>query len=604
MDTTPRRSTRLQAALQEGRSGFSPLLESASAAKSAPKQCGACLLDVDTASKEGEFVAVLDSCNPTHFFHVRCISTWAEQENTCPLCKNRFSRVGVYGINGDLRRIITAEEKDQNSEGEASAEFEDHVCSICKRPGGDDALLLCDGRNGRCRGAAHFYCVGLPGVPEGDWFCAECQEFPLSEFVQDAVEDKQEPLGANLKKEAGPERKSSAAKRSPSQSPANRKPTPTPKKSRPSTEQEAAGQDQSARSSSSKRPLPLDAKSTVGSSRSGRSSSTPDPAVPRWIYRRGACLFVDLGGRRIKDSAAATVAKFLQSVLEKVNAVSTGSTALDLCLLLAGNRLSRGGLEAFLNVAKETGHHVSCLDVERNRLDPEAMQWLAEWLTRQRRGPPQKILLSHNRGIGDEAAKDFLQLLGRSQSGREIPLWIEARFVGIKDIDALLDAVSVDINLCMALDSDACGPGCCASQSASEPGPHLHLPGILEQHSNSELIPIAQDNSTAETWKRSLSESRASEGDRARHSAKGSAREPEEPGDSQASQASQVEAELLESLEQERAQRKAWANSLGRSVVAELPTQDLPAPAPSYGLWDLVRAEQRKKRRSVGHVGS
>ncbi|CAE7555737.1 unnamed protein product [Symbiodinium sp. CCMP2456] len=601
MDTTPRRSTRLQAALQEGRSGFSPLLESASAASSAPKQCGACLLDVDTASKEGEFVAVLDSCNPTHFFHVRCISTWAEQENTCPLCKNRFYRIGVYDTNGDLRRIITAEEKDQNSEGETSAEFEDHVCSICKRPGGDDALLLCDGRNGRCRGAAHFYCVGLPGVPEGDWFCAECQEFPLSEFVQDAVEDNQEPLGANLKKEVVPESKSSAAKRSPSQSPvANRKTSPKKSKSR-SREQEAdtAGKD-GARSSSSKskRPLPSDAPSLTG-------SSSPDPAVPKWIYRKGPCLFVDLGGRRIKDSAAATVAKFLQSVLEKVKGVRTGSTALDLCLLLAGNRLSRSGLEAFLKVAKETGHHVSCLDVERNRLDPEAMQWLAEWLTRQRRGPPQKILLSHNRSIGDEAAKDFLQLLGRSQSGREIPLWIEARFVGIKDIDALLDAVSVDINLCMALDSDACGPGRCASHSASEPGPHLHLPGILEQHSNSELIPIAQDTSTAETWKRSLSESRASQQrDRARPSAKGSAREPEEPGDSQASQASQVEAELLESLEQERAQRKAWANSLGRSVVAEMPTQDLPAPAPSYGLWDLVRAEQRKKRRSVGHVGS
>eukprot|EP00439_Symbiodinium_sp_Y106_P074721 s1539_g14.t1 len=598
MDTTPRRSTRLQAALQEGRSGFSPILESASAAHtSAPKQCGACLLDVDTASKEGEFVAVLDSCNPTHFFHVRCISTWAEQENTCPLCKNRFSRVGVYGVNGDLRRIITAEEKDQNSEGETSAEFEDHVCSICKRPGGDDALLLCDGRNGRCRGAAHFYCLGLPGVPEGDWFCAECQEFPLSEFVQDAVEDNQKPLGANLK-EVAPESKSSAAKRSPSQSPtANRKPTPKKSKSGSCRDHETADtadtaeQDHVLRSSSSKRP-PSDAPSTLG------SNPTPDtPAVPKWIYRKGPCLFVDLGGRRIKDSAAATVAKFLQSVLERVREV-----ALDLCLLLAGNRLGRSGLEAFLNVAKETGHHVSCLDVERNRLDPDAMQWLAEWLTRQRRGPPQKILLSYNRSIGDEAAKDFLQLLGRSQSGREIPLWIEARFVGIKDIDTLLDALSVDINLCMALDSDACCPGRCASHSANEPGPHLHLPGILDQHSNSELIPVVQETSKAKTWKRSLSEARASqEGERARPS-----REPEEPGDSQASQASQVEAELLESLEQERAQRKAWANSLGRSVAAEMPSQvqDLPAPAPSYGLWDLVRAEQRKKRRSVGHMGS
>ena len=178
-------------------------------------RCGACLLDVDTAStalsfqnvaeltipgirfplsgKEGEFVAVLDSCNPTHFFHVRssdyshgsavvCIviaidlsaslqidaqvhlnlgragehmpiaalslvDLWKVSSSrgrlstgSHPRCKNRFSRVGVYGVNGDLRRgglrgvfradlallgccffafrgIITAEEKDQNSEG-------------------------------------------------------------------------------------------------------------------------------------------------------------------------------------------------------------------------------------------------------------------------------------------------------------------------------------------------------------------------------------------------------------------------------------------------------------------------------------------------------
>ena len=107
-------------------------------------RCGACLLDVDTAStalsfqnvaeltipgtrfplsgKEGEFVAVLDSCNPTHFFHVRssdyshgsavsvlslplisppacrlmrrCISTWAEQENTCPLQRSHLWTCG------------------------------------------------------------------------------------------------------------------------------------------------------------------------------------------------------------------------------------------------------------------------------------------------------------------------------------------------------------------------------------------------------------------------------------------------------------------------------------------------------------------------------
>ena len=30
------------------------------------------LASAHLSGKEGEFVAVLDSCNPVHFFHVRC----------------------------------------------------------------------------------------------------------------------------------------------------------------------------------------------------------------------------------------------------------------------------------------------------------------------------------------------------------------------------------------------------------------------------------------------------------------------------------------------------------------------------------------------------
>ena len=373
-------------------------------------------------------------------------------------------------------------------------------------------------------------------------------------------------------------------------------------------------------SSSSKAASSSDALAVI-TKEEKRAPTVQAQAVPKWIYRKGSCLFVDLGGRRIKDSAAMTVAKFVRAALEKVRGARVGGVAsLDLCLLLAGNRLSRRGLEAFLSAAKETGHHVSCLDVERNRLDPDAMQWLAEWLTRQRKGPPQKILLSHNRSIGDSAVKSFLQLLGRSRSGRDLPLWVEARFVGIKDVEAVLDELSVDISLCMALDTDACGPDRCASHAAGEPGSHLHLPGILDQHINADLVFPTQPNPQAQQAREAqeAQEAREARGEsQAKQCAQGAQRQvPSDPGNpgrrghrgqgarlpepqkaiGEGSDASQAE-ESLESLEKERAQRKAWANSLGKSVVAEFPTQDLPAPAPSCGLWDLVRAEQRKKRR-------
>ena len=48
-------------------------------------------------------------------------------------------------------------------------------CSVCGSDGEANSLLLCDGMSGRCPSTAHFRCVGLDKVPEGDWFCASCQ---------------------------------------------------------------------------------------------------------------------------------------------------------------------------------------------------------------------------------------------------------------------------------------------------------------------------------------------------------------------------------------------------------------------------------------------
>merc|ERR1712142_384351 len=46
-------------------------------------------------------------------------------------------------------------------------------CVICGSGDNAQLLLLCDGI--ACDKPYHTYCMGLSGVPEGDWFCPECQ---------------------------------------------------------------------------------------------------------------------------------------------------------------------------------------------------------------------------------------------------------------------------------------------------------------------------------------------------------------------------------------------------------------------------------------------
>ena len=47
-------------------------------------------------------------------------------------------------------------------------------CSVCGSARDGDRLLLCDGKNGRCAASAHTYCLGLDGVPAGEWYCGPC----------------------------------------------------------------------------------------------------------------------------------------------------------------------------------------------------------------------------------------------------------------------------------------------------------------------------------------------------------------------------------------------------------------------------------------------
>lgn len=48
----------------------------------------------------------------------------------------------------------------------------DICCYVCSHTNHARVLLLCDGAG--CSQAAHTFCIGLPRVPDGSWFCRDC----------------------------------------------------------------------------------------------------------------------------------------------------------------------------------------------------------------------------------------------------------------------------------------------------------------------------------------------------------------------------------------------------------------------------------------------
>lgn len=71
-------------------------------------------------------------------------------------------------------------------------EPEGNPCPICNTADREDILLLCDG----CDAAYHTVCMGLEQVPEGDWYCMECQHSGL--FGPDQQASAPRPARPNL----------------------------------------------------------------------------------------------------------------------------------------------------------------------------------------------------------------------------------------------------------------------------------------------------------------------------------------------------------------------------------------------------------------------
>lgn len=81
------------------------------AAATAPVSCCICMCDI-----EAEEVAEIDGC--AHRFCFGCIEKWAERENTCPLCKARFTKIDRVSRKRrkGQQRTKKVKQRDQRSE--------------------------------------------------------------------------------------------------------------------------------------------------------------------------------------------------------------------------------------------------------------------------------------------------------------------------------------------------------------------------------------------------------------------------------------------------------------------------------------------------------
>lgn len=336
-------------------------------------------------------------------------------------------------------------------------------------------------------------------------------------------------------------------------------------------------------------------------------------ADAKWVHLNGRILQIELGGRRIKDAAAVAVAKLVRSVLEKFRARQ--STTPLVSLNLSGNRLGKGGLMTLLETVEKTESHLAVLNLEWNRIDASAVTWLASWLCKQA-GPPRKLVLSHNRGIGDMAAQHLFQSLGRmcerGKAGPTTMPWIEAKYIGIRDVDAFMELLSEHVNFCFALDADACAPDCCASREGEKSAeqPQMHLFGILEQrshvpealHDSFDSFETVDLGSPARSLRLEDSHSQHASQDTQQTANSDSQETFAEPNIEVKEDKNfdrKVKHFSTDPAATERDARREWAASLGKSGVVLAHDIDMPAPAPSYGMWDLACAEAKKARKLV-----
>ncbi|XP_020554499.1 peregrin [Sesamum indicum] len=90
--------------------------------------------------------------------------------------KSPEAHIQEDGINDGVEKSV-GEDTETEEDGVCEDDDDGIVCAVCDSTDGDptDPIVLCDG----CDLMVHTTCYGHPftkGIPEGDWFCAQCLE--------------------------------------------------------------------------------------------------------------------------------------------------------------------------------------------------------------------------------------------------------------------------------------------------------------------------------------------------------------------------------------------------------------------------------------------
>ena len=110
----------------------------------------------------------LNKCE--HEFCFACITEWGKVSNTCPICKNDFSKLTNKNeiLNVRKKRLKIEEEQEEPWMYSCSSN-----CMICKKSDNEYLLLVCD----KCHYyVCHTFCDNLDRIPDGEWICIKCRK--------------------------------------------------------------------------------------------------------------------------------------------------------------------------------------------------------------------------------------------------------------------------------------------------------------------------------------------------------------------------------------------------------------------------------------------
>ena len=83
------------------------------------------------------------------------------------------------------RELMVAGKAKWMMSDDCEVEEDDTPCLVCGNTNGEADFLLCDS----CPKGGHYRCLGLPGVPDGDWHCEACAKERLSRIVRQERND-------------------------------------------------------------------------------------------------------------------------------------------------------------------------------------------------------------------------------------------------------------------------------------------------------------------------------------------------------------------------------------------------------------------------------